>query len=162
MYIFKVHGREFKVKFTYKCLSEGDILDKVVSFGDDFGGKKLSEIMGSFVHTTAELLLAGLQKYHSDEFGYKDDDEYKQRVAFVIDLIDDYEDESTKKHPQSASTLFAEMNDELRKNGFLSTVFQSLEEAATMEQTATETMKEMEETPARAVVMNMPHSESES
>ena len=97
-----------------------------------------------------------------DEFGYKDDDEYKQRVAFVIDLIDDYEDESTKKHPQSASTLFADMNDELRKNGFLSTVFQSLEEAVTMEQTATETMKEMKETPARAVVMNMPVSESES
>lgn len=162
MYIFKVHGKEYKVKFTYKCLSEGDVLDKVVNFGNDFGGKKMSAIMGEFIHTTAELLVSGLQKYHADEFGYDSDEDFQKRVSEVIDLIDDYEDESTKKHPQSASTLFADMNDELRKNGFLSTMFQALDEMTEMEQTATETMKEMEETPARAVVMNMPVSESES
>ena len=161
MYLFKIHGKEYKVRFTYRMICEGDLLDKVSAISD-FTDLDAKGVIGKLATTTAELLLAGLQKYHSDEFGYKDDDEYKQRVAFVIDLIDDYEDESTKKHPQSASTLFADMNDELRKNGFLSTVFQSLEEAVTMEQTATETMKEMEETPARAVVMNMPVSESES
>lgn len=162
MYILKVHGKEYKVRFTYRCLSDNDVLDKVVTFGDDFAGKKITEVMNSFLRATAELLLAGLQKYHKDEFGYENDDQYEKRIGEIIDLLDDYEDESTKKHPQSASTLFAELNDELRSNGFLSAMLQSLEEAATMEQTATEAMKEVEETPARAVVMNMPVSESES
>ena len=160
MYIFKVHGREFKVKFTYRCLSEGDILDKVVSFGDDFGGKKLSEIMGSFVHTTAELLLAGLQKYHSDEFGYKNEEDKKALIDEILDMFDDYEDESTEEHPQSAFTLFTDLQGELERNGFLSAMMTAATEAEEVKTTADQTKAEMENTPARVVAMTPIESES--
>lgn len=161
MYIFKVHGKEYKVRFTYRTLTEGDVLDKVVSFGD-FNGKSMKDIMVEFTRTVSELLLAGLQKYHSDEFGYDNDEEKEIRINEMLDILDDYEDESTKKHPQNASTLFADMNEELRNNGFLSVMLQTMEEVEEMEQTAETTKTEMENESARVIAMNTPLSENES
>ena len=37
MYIFKIHGKEYKVRFTYRTVCEDDILDKI-SDATDFEG----------------------------------------------------------------------------------------------------------------------------
>lgn len=151
MYIFKVHGKEYKVRFTYRMVCKGDLLDKVSNL--DLENLEVREIVDKLATTTAELLLAGLQKYHSDEFGYESDEEKAERIDAMLDLFDDYEDESTDEKPQSASTLFKDLQGELEKNGFLSTMMKVAEETETIQTTAQEVKTDMENEPARVIAM---------
>lgn len=80
MYIFKIHGTEYKVRFTYRMLCESDLLDKVTDVLSDTEVKTPRGIINRMTLTTAELLLAGLQKYHGKEFGYKSDETKKERI----------------------------------------------------------------------------------
>ena len=159
MYIFKIHGKEYKVRFTYRTVCEDDILDKI-SDATDFEGLNVGGMIAKVSKATAELLLVGLQKYHSDEFGYKDDKEKAQRIEEMLDLFDDYEDESTKEHEQSAATLFSDLQEELQKNGFLSAMMTAIEQTAKAEQIAEQTKTEMESEAARVVAMNPIDGES--
>ena len=159
MYIFKIHGKEYKVRFTYRTVCEGDILDKI-SDATDFEGLNIGGMIARISKATAELLLVGLQKYHSDEFGYKDDKEKAQRIEEMLDLFDDYEDESTEEHEQSAATLFSDLQEELQKNGFLSAMMTAVEQTAKAEQIAEQTKTEMESKAARVVAMNPIDGES--
>lgn len=159
MYIFKIHGKEYKVRFTYRMICEGDLLDKVTAIGD-FSELDAKGIIGKLAITTAELLLAGLQKYHSDEFGYKNEEDRKALIDEILDMFDDYEDESTEEHPQSAFTLFTDLQGELERNGFLSAMMNATAEATKAQETAEQTKAEMENTPARVIAMNPTESES--
>ena len=159
MYIFKIHGKEYKVRFTYRTVCEDDILDKI-SDATDFEGLNVGGMIAKVSKATAELLLVGLQKYHSDEFGYKDDKEKAQRIEEMLDLFDDYEDESTEEHEQSAATLFGDLQEELQKNGFLSAMMTAIEQTAKAEQIAEQTKTEMESKAARVVAMNPIDGES--
>lgn len=159
MYILKIHGKEYKVRFTYRTVCEDDILDKI-SDATDFEGLNIGGMIAKVSKATAELLLVGLQKYHSDEFGYKDDKEKAQRIEEMLDLFDDYEDESTEEHEQSAATLFTDLQEELQKNGFLSAMMTAVEQTAKAQKVAEETKAEMESKAARVVAMNPIESES--
>lgn len=159
MYIFRIHGKEYKVRFTYRMICEGDLLDKVSAVGD-FSELDAKGILSKLAITTAELLLAGLQKYHSDEFGYKDEKDRKALIDEVLDMFDDYEDESTEENPQSAFTLFRDLQGELERNGFLSAMMNAAEETETAKATADQVKTEMENTPARVVAMTPIESES--
>lgn len=151
MYIFKIHGKEYKVRFTYRMICKDDLLDKIS--GMDLENMDARGIVDKLTTTTAELLLAGLQKYHKDEFGYNNDEEKAQRVDQMLDLFDDYEDESTEEHEQSAASLYRDLQSELEKNGFLSTMLKAATEAETMEKTADTVKKDMENESARVIVM---------
>lgn len=159
MYYFRIHGKEYKVRFTYRTVCEDDILDKI-SDATDFEGLNVGGMIAKVSKATAELLLVGLQKYHSDEFGYKDDKEKAQRIEEMLDLFDDYEDESTEEHEQSAATLFSDLQEELQKNGFLSAMMTAIEQTAKAEQIAEQTKTEMESKAARVVAMNPIDGES--
>jgi hypothetical protein len=130
---------------------KGDLLDKVSNL--DLENLEVREIVDKLATTTAELLLAGLQKYHSDEFGYKNDEEKAERIDAMLDLFDDYEDESTEEKPQSASTLFKDLQSELEKNGFLSTMMRVAEETETIQTTAQTVKTDMENESARVIAM---------
>ena len=159
MYIFKIHGKEYKVRFTYRTVCEGDILDKI-SDATDFEGLGIRGMIERISKATAELLLVGLQKYHSKEFGYNTDEEKAQRIEEMLDLFDDYEDESTDEHEQSAATLFTDLQGELQKNGFLSAMMTAVEETSKAAQTMENTKTEMTNEAARVVAMNPIESES--
>lgn len=159
MYIFKIHGKEYKVRFTYRTVCEGDILDKI-SDATDFEGLGIRGMIERISKATAELLLVGLQKYHSKEFGYSTDEEKAQRIEEMLDLFDDYEDESTEDHEQSAATLFTDLQGELQKNGFLSAMMTAVEETSKAAQTMENTKTEMANEAARVVAMNPIESES--
>lgn len=159
MYIFKIHGKEYKVRFTYRTVCEGDILDKI-SDATNFEGLNLGGMIARISKATAELLLVGLQKYHSDEFGYSTEEEKNERIDELLDLFDDYEDESTDEHEQSAATLFSDLQEELQKNGFLSAMMTAIEETSKAEKIAEQTKAEMENKAARVVAMNPIESES--
>ena len=130
MFSFKVGDKEYKVKYGYGVLCNSDLIDKVTSIGQENNGFK------GAMKTVAELILAGLQKCHKDEFGYETESEEETALAKVYDLMDEYEEESTEENPQSGYTLFEKCNDELMKNGFLSQMRKNAEENA-KEQDAT-------------------------
>ena len=159
MYLFKIHGKEYKVRFTYRMICEGDLLDKVSAISD-FTDLDAKGVIGKLATTTADLLLAGLQKYHSDEFGYKDENDRKALIDKILDMFDDYEDESTEEHPQSAFSLFTDLQGELEKNGFLSAMMSATAEMTKAQETAEQTKAEMENTPARVIAMSPTESES--
>ena len=91
MYIFKIYGKEYKVRYGYRTVCENDILDRVMNIGSTEDGT-VKGLINNLVETTAELLLVGLQKYHSKEFGYGSDEERQKRIGEIIDMLDDYED----------------------------------------------------------------------
>jgi len=162
MYLFKVKGKEYKVRFTYKAVCRGDVLDKftaALKFEDDNSPRAM---LNHIVTVTAEMLIAGLQKYHSDEFGYKSEEEKEKIIDKVFDLFDDYEDEATKDHSQSAATLFVDMKEELEKNGFLSAMANTAEEVENAMETADQVKTEMSQESARAAVQNMTPTENKS
>lgn len=161
MYLFKIHDKEYRVRFTYRAICRGDVLDKFTEATDFAGLDTAKDMMNKIVTATVETLIAGLQKYHSDEFGYKDEKEYAELVDRLLDWLDDYEDESTEDNPKSALTLLNDLQNELEKNGFLSAMAASAAEAEETVQTAETIKTEMENTPARAKVVDMKATESE-
>lgn len=161
MYIFKIHGKEYKVRYGYRTVCENDILDRVMNIGSTEDGT-VKGLIKNLVETTAELLLVGLQKYHSKEFGYGSDEERQKRIGEIIDMLDDYEDESTEEHEQDAASLLKDLQGELEKNGFLSTIAKMGQEMTQMEQTAQTAKAEMENESARVIAMNPTQSESDT
>ena len=79
MVTFNVHGKEYKVVFGYGLLTKTDVLDKVQGITD---GKERS--LQKMISLLPELLLAGLQKKHKDEFGYESDSEKKAVTFWMI------------------------------------------------------------------------------
>ena len=113
MVTFNVHGKEYKVVFGYGLLTKTDVLDKVQGITD---GKERS--LQKMISLLPELLLAGLQKKHKEEFGYESDSEKEAVLNKVCDLLDDYEDEGTEENPKSGFDLYKLLDKELEKNGF--------------------------------------------
>ena len=127
-------------------------LDEVESFTMGLY-KSLYDTALNSMRITAELLAAGLQKYHRDEFGYyvedPDDPESlpvvdEKRKAEVIrkcyDLMDAYEDDATDEQMErgehDSMELYRLLNQELERNGFLSQVGRATQQTAeTMNQT---------------------------
>ena len=161
MYIFKIYGKEYKVRYGYRTVCENDILDRVMNIGSTEDGT-VKGLINNLVETTAELLLVGLQKYHSKEFGYGSDEERQKRIGEIIDMLDDYEDESTEEHEQDAASLLKDLQGELEKNGFLSAIAKMGQEMTQMEQTAQTAKAEMESEPARVIAMTPTQSESDT
>ena len=161
MYIFKIHGKEYKVRYGYRTVCENDILDRVMNIGSTEDGT-VKGLIKNLVETTAELLLVGLQKYHSKEFGYGSDEERQKRIGEIIDMLDDYEDESTEEHEQDAASLLKDLQGELEKNGFLSAIAKMGQEMTQMEQTAQTAKAEMENESARVIAMTPTQSESDT
>lgn len=132
MYEFKVNGETYKVRYGYGVLYQSDLIDRVLAAStgkaDDAAGT-----IKNLIGLTGELLLAGLQKHHSDVFGYDPESpsERKTMIAKACDLIDDYEDEHRDNDEKNGFTLFNDLQKELENNGFLSQITKiSMETAA--------------------------------
>lgn len=107
-----VNDKEYKIRFGYRVLCDTDIIDNIMeTFSSEKGNVK------NIMEIVAELLLAGLQKYHSEDFGYKKVGK-EEALKKVYELMDDYEDESTVDNPQDCFELFEKLQKELFENGF--------------------------------------------
>ena len=124
MYAFKVNGNTYKIRFGYGVLYKSDLMDRVINATSGTEGAP-AESIKNLIGLTGELLLAGLQKHHKDQFSYDTEEERAEKLAAVCDLIDDYEDEHTDedgKRDKDGFTLFTDLQEELSNNGFLSRV----------------------------------------
>lgn len=120
MFSFSVNDKTYKVKFGYGVLSQSDILTKVATMGNINNPKDMIAML-------PELILAGLQRKHKDEFGYETEEKKKVAYEKVCDLLDDYEDESTEENPKNGYILFEKASKELENNGFLSGIMNAME-----------------------------------
>lgn len=127
MFSFKVEDKEYKVRFGYRVLCKTNLIDRVVNITQQ---KDEEHAFQNMMATVAELLLAGLQKSHRDEFGYETDSEKEDALDKIYDMLDTYEDESTEENPQDGYTMFEKLQEELMKNGFLSKITESSTKAA--------------------------------
>lgn len=90
------------------------------------------EIIEKMMNILPCMLLAGLQKNHKDEYrvDYSDENDVKDKIDKVVDLLDDYMDEDDS---EDITDLFATLTNELFASGFLLSKSEKLEKA--MEQT---------------------------
>lgn len=121
MFTFEVNGKEYKVKFGYGVLCKTDIMDEISKSDDNTSIRKTLDM-------SAELLLAGLQKYHKDEFGYTTQKEKEEKKEAIYNLLDEYEDESTDENPQDVFTLSRSINEELMNVGFLKKAMEAVDQ----------------------------------
>ena len=128
MYLFRVGDEAYKVKFGYGVLYKTDLIDRVMN-ATSTNQSTPADLIKNMIGLTAELLLEGLQKKHSDEFGYETDEEREKMILKVCDMIDEYEDEHSEDGMDGFS-LFNDLNAELERNGFLSRIMSEAQETA--------------------------------
>lgn len=136
MYLFRVGGNTYKIAFGYGVLYKSDLIDRVISATSQNEGNP-AETIKNLIGLTAEMLLDGLQKKHKDQFGYDTPEEREKRIVEVCDLLDEYEEEHAEdEEPLNGFTLFADLQKEMERNGFLSQINRNTEQTA-VEQDAT-------------------------
>lgn len=121
-------------------------IDEIEAFTMDMYRSIYDTALNS-MRITAELLAAGLQKYHKEEFGYYIDDPDDPNGNPIVDeamkakvirkcyeLIDAYEDDATDEQRENgehdSTELYNLLNQELERNGFLSRVSQTMAQTA--------------------------------
>lgn len=123
MYKFKVKDKTYDVYFGYGVLCQSDLIDRVMDAMNDSTEDEPAEKLKKIIGLTGELLLAGLQKNYSEEYGYNDSEEYKAQLSKVFNLLDEYEDEATEEEKEAGQhdgfSLFIELQEEMSKNGFI-------------------------------------------
>lgn len=126
MTTIKIGEKEFNIKYGYEATVKNGIIKKLVSLGEENGNMESIE---KILLLLPDLLLAGLQKYHADEYGfdYKNADQKEKQMAKVYALLDEYfdgEDGDVEK-------LFGDLQNELLENGFLSKILRKESEKKT-------------------------------
>lgn len=115
---FEVNGKEYKVHFGYGSLVKDNLIDRIANYKDE----DASKIAGT-IGMIAELLLAGLQKYHK-EFCYDTPKEKAEKLDMVYDLMDEIDAEGKT----DVFELNGKITEELMKSGFLSRLMKTAEE----------------------------------
>lgn len=129
MYLFRVGGNTYKIAFGYGVLYKSDLIDRVINATRQNTENPASTIK-NLIGLTAEMLLEGLQKKHKDQFGYDTPEEREQRIIEICDMLDEYEEEHAEDEtPLNGFTLFADLQKEMERNGFLSQISNRTEEA---------------------------------
>ena len=117
MTTIQIGDKELKIKYSYKATIKSGIISKLIALSDADD----SESVNGMLTLLPELLLAGLQKFHADEFGCDYTDVSKtEQLDKVYELMDDYFDSDDG----DIQNLFDSLQGELLENGFLSKMFQ--------------------------------------
>nr|DAH99438.1 MAG TPA: tail assembly chaperone protein [Caudoviricetes sp.] len=119
-----INNKEYNIKFGYKACVKSKILSRLAKIGQATEGADNAESLSAIEDMMAfvpDLLLVGLQKNHSDEFGYDLDTSngYDDMRDKVFDLMSTYIDDEDG----DCVELFQNLQDELLQNGFLKQMF---------------------------------------
>lgn len=122
-----INGTEYKLKFGYLSVASSGIIKDVLDMTDKLKEVKdnentMYEVVETVMPLVGRIALAGLQRYHDDEFGvdYDDKDDVKAKLKKVFRLLDDYFDPEDGEPEESAIEIFWDFASELRDSGFLS------------------------------------------
>lgn len=115
----KIGNKKYKLQYGYAVVAKGGIVKNLLEMQDmlDNSDGDMSGVIEKIMGTLDELLLAALQKHHSNEFGYsvRTGNGHDEALEKVDDLLDKYfEDENN-----DPLALIADLSEELENNGFL-------------------------------------------
>ena len=115
----KIGNKKYKLQFGYAVVAKGGIVKQLLEMQEmmDSDSSDMSGVIEKIMGTLDELLLAALQKHHSNEFGYsvRTGNGHDEALEKVDDLLDKYfEDENN-----DPLALIADLSEELENNGFL-------------------------------------------
>ena len=129
MMTLKVGEKELHITFGYEATLKSRLLSKMakmsVTLEENEGDLEKVEDMLLFI---PDVVLIGLQKHHSDEYGYNLDtnEKYEEQKAKVFSLVAEYLDDEEN----DAIELFNQLQEEMTKNGFLKKMFENEVEKA--------------------------------
>lgn len=145
----KIGEKNYNIQYAYKATLRAKLISKVAKAQAKLNKITDDDLEGleDFLLIIPEMILVGLQKYHSDEFGYDTDTNngWNEQLDRIFNLMDDYFDEDG-----DVRKLFEGLQDEMVTNGFLAKMFR--EEQEKLKQETTEIPQPtVAETPAEAM-----------
>ena len=110
-----INEKEYTIKFGYEATVKNKILKRIAEVETQQDG---FDVLDGIMLLLPELLLVGLQRFHSDEFGFDayNEAEKEQRMEQVFAMLDDYFD----KEDADIKELYQSLTKELEDNSFLS------------------------------------------
>ena len=126
----KIGKAEYSIYYAMQPTVQSGILKRLakVDTDTDFDAEKLEDMLS----TMTELLLIGLQKFHSDKFGYNTltGEGKEEALAKAYDLMDDIamSEDDGKENPYF--DLYNKLQTELLENGFFAKMFRQEQENA--------------------------------
>lgn len=135
MFKIKVNDKEYTIKFGYEPTIKGRLLSRVAKMtvkmknnNEEKAESDKFEQIEDMLLFVPEMVLVGLQKFHSDEFGYNLDtnDGYEEAKNKAFSLVGDYVDTGDV----DITDFFTELQEELTDNGFLKKMFEKEVEKA--------------------------------
>lgn len=130
MLTIKVNNKEYTIKFGYEPTLKSRLLSRVAKMTVNMkqDAEENLEQIENMLLFVPEMVLVGLQKFHSDEFGYNLDtnDGYEEAKNKAFSLVGDYVDTGDV----DITDFFTELQEELTDNGFLKKMFEKEVEKA--------------------------------
>lgn len=129
MMTLKIGEKELQVKFGFRATLKTRLLSRMAKLDVKQEESDGMENVENLMMLLPEFLLVGLQKFHSDEFGFDLDTNKgkEEQIEKVFDIIDDYLDAN---EDTDAIELYNSLTQEMLNNGFLKKQFQEeLEQA---------------------------------
>lgn len=126
----KIGNKKYKLQFGYAVVAKGGIVKQLLEMQEmmDSDSSDMSGVIEKIMGTLDELLLAALQKHHSNEFGYsvRTGNGHDEALEKVDELLDKYFDDE-ENDPLS---LIADLSEELENNGFLRQLLRGMDQTA--------------------------------
>lgn len=124
----KIGKKEYKIYYAMQPTVQSGILKTLASLESDkeFG----IESIGELLTTMTELLLVGLQKFHSDEFGYNymTGEGKDEAMSKVFSLMDDMA--ADESDDADYFVLYNTLQNEMLENGFFAKLFRQEKQKA--------------------------------
>lgn len=131
----KVKDKEYTIQFAYIPTVKSRLLSRFakMAVGMKNGAENNLEQIEDMLLFLPDVVLIGLQKFHSDEFGYNLDtnDGYEEAKEKAFSLVGDYVDTGDV----DVTDFFTDLQEEMTSNGFLKKMFErevQKEQAATL------------------------------
>ena len=123
MLTVKFGKKELNIKFGYEATVKNNIIKKLANLEKQ---EDSIESVNNILMLLPELILVGLQKYHSDEYGFDpcNKEQKEAKLSEVYSMLDDYFDSDES----DIQKLFADVQGELLENGFLANLLKKEQE----------------------------------
>lgn len=121
---------ELSIKYGYEVTAKSGILKKLIAVDEmGLGDKKdekevdMAGALDAIMSILPELVLAGVQKFHKDEYGYNylTGEGKEEQLDKIYALLDDYFDAEDADFQE----LYGDLQKELLDNGFLASMFRA-------------------------------------
>ena len=121
---------ELSIKYGYEVTAKSGILKKLIAVDEmGLGDKKddkevdMAGALDAIMSILPELVLAGVQKFHKEEYGYNylTGEGKEEQLDKIYALLDDYFDTEDADFQE----LYGDLQKELLDNGFLASMFRA-------------------------------------